>query len=55
MGENEKIGGSGIKVTLEKVEHEILVINKELSDNSLLILSLKNESSKLQNMFNTRF
>lgn len=42
-------------MTLEKIDSEILKINKEISDNSLIILSLKNEMAKLHNMFDTRY
>ena len=30
-------------------------MNREISDNALLILSLKNESAKLKNMFDAKF
>lgn len=42
-------------MTLEKIDSEILKMNQELSDNSLVILNLKNESAKLNNMFDGKF
>ena len=54
MSEEKKVP-TGIKTTLEKIDSEILQINKELSENSLVILHLKNESAKLKDMFDNRY
>ena len=55
MTDIEKSPATGIKVTLEKIDSEILKVNRDISDNALIILNLKNESAKLKGMFEAKF
>lgn len=55
MTDIEKTAGTGIKVTLEKIDSEILKMNQDISDNALLILNLKNESAKLKTLFDAKY
>lgn len=50
----EKKESTGIKITLEKIDSQILSINEELSENSLVILHLRNENSKLRDLFSNK-
>lgn len=45
---------AGIKASLEQLDIEIVEINRELSENQLTLLNLKNERARLTSIFEVR-
>jgi hypothetical protein len=44
----------GIKAALEEIDSEILIIQRELTENELKVVSLKNEKNRLQSIFEAK-
>lgn len=46
--------GSGIKLALEKADADMSIVNKEMNENYVRFLTLKNYQDKLSSLFKIR-